>query len=596
MASLFTSGRFQAFDSSGNPLSFGKLCTYAAGTLTPLATYATQAGDVPNAVELALDAAGRASVWLGPYAYRVILKSAAGVTITDDDNISPYPGEQVTFTASGSGAVTRSVQDKLRETVSVLDFGADPTGAADSTAEFQAAIDSLGGNPGVIMVPPGTYLINSTVTMAYDRQWLIGAGHWCSVIRFAPTVADICIFIGKGGEGTTDGGVIYETAVKNITFRSTNTTLKKTAIEIKDGSLTQIEDIHIGGSTRWSGASSVGVRTRGRDTFMLRNSIIECSLPVVIGYNDNFPTICADHFRFENLQLATRAHLETPPNYATAVVTCEPGITLSNTSFSGYQAWLRGRHGFYYDNSGTAAAGASYGVVFENVRWEGEPGDDDTGYCFYIDHGSVSTINNVRIMNMQAGEIGNGVYLRNFLNADLESCNWQIGARVALNIASNNGAEVVRVSNCVWTTGCTATIPSAFFLYAALAASNSAPVVRTGEYSASTTRRDFYSGGAINEFSVTVAAADPTVITLPLRSTATVVGILADSRGKYAIVGFNASSKATTLIYNDTNWSVALDTAAKLNVYWDAGSSTYKVQNKTGVDRTLYFQSLGSNQ
>jgi hypothetical protein len=478
----------------------------------------------------------------------------------------------------------------------VKNYGAVGDGVTDDTVAFTAAITALADNPGVIFVPKGTYLITSTVSITNHRQWIVGEGRWTSVILFMPSSTDICFFIGKGGEGTTDGGVIYETAIKNLTFRSTDTTTKKTAIEVKDGSLTQIEDIHVGGSTRWIGASSIGVRTRGRDSLLLRNSVIECSLPIVIGYNDNFPTICADHFRFENLQLATRAHLETPANYATAIVTCEPGITLSNVSFSGYQAWLRGRHGFYYDNSGTAAAGASYGVVFENIRWEGEPGDDDTGYCFYLNHGATSTINNVRIVNMQAGEIGNGIYLRNFLNADLESCNWQIGAREVLNIATNNGSEVVRVSNCVWTTGCTASIPSTFFLYAALASSNSAPVVRTGEYAASTTRRDFYSGGAINEFSVDVAATDPTVVTLPLRSTATVVGILADSRGKYAIVGFNASSKATTLIYNDGTWSVAINTASKLNVYWDAGSSTYKVQNKTGADRTLYFQSLGSNQ
>lgn len=141
MASLFTSGRYQGFDSAGVPLSGGKLWTYAAGTLTPLATYTTQSGGIENSNPVTLDSAGRAPVWLSSSSYRMILKSSAGSTITDDDNISPYPGETVTFIAAGSGAATRTMQDKARERISVLDFGT-PTGTNDDalvTAAFTAA-------------------------------------------------------------------------------------------------------------------------------------------------------------------------------------------------------------------------------------------------------------------------------------------------------------------------------------------------------------------------------------------------------------------------------------------------------------------------
>ena len=40
----------------------------------------------------------------------------------------------------------------------VLDFGADPTGAVDSTAEIQAALDAATAVGGVTLVPPGTFL------------------------------------------------------------------------------------------------------------------------------------------------------------------------------------------------------------------------------------------------------------------------------------------------------------------------------------------------------------------------------------------------------------------------------------------------------
>jgi hypothetical protein len=59
--------------------------------------------------------------------------------------------------------VATTVQTKLRESVSVLDFGADPTGAVNATQAFQAAIDSLGVGGGTIYAPKGTYLLDTVV-------------------------------------------------------------------------------------------------------------------------------------------------------------------------------------------------------------------------------------------------------------------------------------------------------------------------------------------------------------------------------------------------------------------------------------------------
>jgi hypothetical protein len=47
------------------------------------------------------------------------------------------------FTADSNDAVSRTVQEKLRDTVCVLDFGADPTGATDSTEAIQLATKCL---------------------------------------------------------------------------------------------------------------------------------------------------------------------------------------------------------------------------------------------------------------------------------------------------------------------------------------------------------------------------------------------------------------------------------------------------------------------
>jgi hypothetical protein len=65
--------------------------------------------------------------------------------------------DQITFVQAGAGATTRTVQNKLRDWVSVKDFGAVGNGVADDTAAIQAAIDSASSV--YIAFPKGDYLV-----------------------------------------------------------------------------------------------------------------------------------------------------------------------------------------------------------------------------------------------------------------------------------------------------------------------------------------------------------------------------------------------------------------------------------------------------
>ena len=70
----------------------------------------------------------------------------------------PTRADLVSYTPAGTGAVATTVQTKLRETVSVKDFGFDGTGGTDNTVKFNNMLSSLSGLSSVVIrFPAGQY-------------------------------------------------------------------------------------------------------------------------------------------------------------------------------------------------------------------------------------------------------------------------------------------------------------------------------------------------------------------------------------------------------------------------------------------------------
>tara|TARA_R100001198_G_scaffold96694_1_gene87870 strand:+ start:156 stop:2399 length:2244 start_codon:yes stop_codon:yes gene_type:complete len=101
--------------------------------------------------------------------------STIEVMVATVQAVGSTSSDLVSYTPAGTGAVATTVQTKLRETVSVKDFGAVGDGEKDDTAAIQAAIDSLGNSGGTVLIPVGTYLISSTLNLT-KKTTLTGEG------------------------------------------------------------------------------------------------------------------------------------------------------------------------------------------------------------------------------------------------------------------------------------------------------------------------------------------------------------------------------------------------------------------------------------
>ena len=247
MASPLPNVRVYFADENGAPLVGGKVYTYAAGSGTPKATYTTKAATVENTNPVVLDARGEADIWLGDGGYKIVVKNSADVLRWERDNIESTGDLEKTildqlaaangsslvgFQQSGTGSATRTVEEKARETRTITDKdGADTTGATSSrTALVNAIADLTSG--GEVILPPGTYLIDSEIVPTVNNIALRGAGKGATVIKIAASYANsTALFKLTNLSGWSFSGITFDGYLSGQSISST-TDNKQIAIQL----------------------------------------------------------------------------------------------------------------------------------------------------------------------------------------------------------------------------------------------------------------------------------------------------------------------------------------------------------------------------
>lgn len=105
--------------------------------------------------------------------------TAADTPVMHAELASSNGAALVGFSQADTGAVTRTVEDRLRDAISVKDFGAVGDGLHDDTDPFQNALNT--GQ--AVYVPQGSYKITASLTIS-PGGGLLGEGEKSSLVRF----------------------------------------------------------------------------------------------------------------------------------------------------------------------------------------------------------------------------------------------------------------------------------------------------------------------------------------------------------------------------------------------------------------------------
>jgi hypothetical protein len=134
-----------------------------------------------------------------------MVRQANPITYTLGVDLSSSGGSASDLVTATGTTTPRLLEDRFADALSVLDFGADNTGAVDAGPAFQAANDACVANGSLYFeVPAGDYLINSQVLIS-DSVWMHGRGKARCIIAYTDVTSQPKVFKFNGNHNWVDG-------------------------------------------------------------------------------------------------------------------------------------------------------------------------------------------------------------------------------------------------------------------------------------------------------------------------------------------------------------------------------------------------------
>jgi hypothetical protein len=450
-------------------------------------------------------------------------------------------------------------------------YGAVADGVTDCTAAIQAAYDSCDSPH--IKFSTGTYLVTDTITFSGSNHSAIIEGNgknYGTNILFKPTEAKT-LFLIDGTSSNYSNNIIIEKM--NLLTLDANGDYTKVAIETQNTDHVTIRDVNM---VYWKGNNdSVGIKLGGRQLTFIENVYIYGDLGISIVQNpqrSGVGNIDCDHLNIRNSYIVAEQG---------SIITIATGVNLTNVTIDGTNSWVPKSYGIYWND--TTSSLVSMNLSVSNVRLEQET---ETGsYMFYINRNS--TLQNLSLKNISGGLTSKGIYLRNILNATIENFIYSSSSNEAINIDSTSSP--IRIINCFWQTGSTATI-SGLYLDGFPADNGTVVPIINGTYYNSIKNHVMQIGMTGDTLTVGIDE------TLAIVNGAATSGFLfvTSSAKTSALFLLKGAYGSVELIDSDSWYSITKDTAGSINVYYDTG--VYYIQNKR-VDASFNFKIIliGSN-
>lgn len=197
------------------------------------------------------------------------------------------------FTASGSNAVPRDLEDKVRDVISVKDYGAVGDGVTDDTAAIAAALSDIyesGVKGAQLVFPQGTYLcqinIDGLTNNSMGENGLCISGYG-AILKGRPADSSvICVSGAVAGTPITPPISTYANGLRiegfTIDMNGMPNAASTYAMSIQLSYNSSIEDIHVINEPNSGGGLYLGNQVYA---YAVRN--LNCGRVWLLGYNNS---------------------------------------------------------------------------------------------------------------------------------------------------------------------------------------------------------------------------------------------------------------------------------------------------------------------